>query len=91
MTEAASRFVGSIPQIYDAGLGPVIFEDYAADLGERAARSGAGAVLEFAAGRGIVSRKLRDSLSPGARLEQSALKLTRLALSIFHRHPRPCA
>ncbi len=81
MTEAASRFVGSIPQIYDTGLGPVIFEGYAADMAERAARAGAGAVLELAAGTGIVSRKLRDRLSPGARLVATDLNPPMLELA----------
>ncbi len=81
MTEAASRFVGSIPQTYDSGLGPVIFEDYAADLAERAARAGATSVLELAAGTGIVSRRLRDRLSPAARLVATDLNPPMLELA----------
>lgn len=68
MTETASQFVGSIPGNYDNGLGPNIFQDYAEDLARRAGASGAGSILELAAGTGIVSRKLRDALAPGARL-----------------------
>jgi hypothetical protein len=35
-TDAAS-FIGNIPEHYDAGLGPVIFVDYAADIARRTA------------------------------------------------------
>lgn len=68
MTGTANQFVGSIPGNYDNGLGPNIFHDYAEDIARRAGASGAGNVLELAAGTGIVSRKLRDALAPRARL-----------------------
>lgn len=62
MSDNASEFVGDIPANYDAGLGPVIFEDYASDISDRAAEFSPSGVLELAAGTGIVSRKLRDRL-----------------------------
>ena len=68
MTDTSIQFVGGIPQHYDHGLGPNIFHDYAEDLARRAAAAGASSVLELAAGTGILSRKLRDALAPGARL-----------------------
>jgi ubiquinone/menaquinone biosynthesis C-methylase UbiE len=68
MNEAASQFVGDIPTHYDNGLGPNIFHDYADDLARRAGASGAGSVLELAAGTGIVSRRIRDALAPATRL-----------------------
>jgi predicted TPR repeat methyltransferase len=68
MTENASEFVGSIPTNYDTGLGPVIFEDYAIDIADRAATLSPASVLELAAGTGIVSRQLRDRLLPTAAL-----------------------
>lgn len=67
MSDANSAFVGSIPKDYDAGLGPNIFQDYAAVMAMRAAALHPADVLEMAAGTGIVSRQLRDSM-PGARL-----------------------
>ena len=48
MTTHASRFVGSIPENYDSGLGPRIFVDYANDLAMQAARLTPGSVLEVA-------------------------------------------
>jgi ubiquinone/menaquinone biosynthesis C-methylase UbiE len=68
MTNDASKFVGSIPEYYDACLGPRIFEGFAADLAGRVARTGARSVLELAAGTGIMTRKLRDGLSPSSEL-----------------------
>ena len=65
---AASAFTGSIPQHYDAGLGPVLFTDYAVDIANRAAALNPANVLELAAGTGIVSRALRDALAPDTRL-----------------------
>jgi len=37
MPDQSANFVGSVPGNYDAGLGPHIFGDYAADLSSRVA------------------------------------------------------
>ncbi|WP_419831369.1 class I SAM-dependent methyltransferase [Endozoicomonas atrinae] len=68
MTSQSSRFVGSIPEHYDSGLGPHIFTDYAADIARRAADYKPSSVLELAAGTGIVTRKLRNLLPVGTTL-----------------------
>lgn len=68
MTEPSAVFVGDIPEHYDAGLGPHIFQDYATDLAKRAAALAPSQVLELAAGTGISSRALRDALPPSASL-----------------------
>ena len=57
-------FSGSIPSLYDKYLGPLIFEPYAQDLGNRLSVLHAERVLETAAGTGIVTRALERSLSP---------------------------
>lgn len=57
-----AAFVGSIPQYYDQGLGPIIFADYAADMAKRTAALRPARVLETAAGTGIVTRELRNQL-----------------------------
>lgn len=57
-----SNFTGSVPEYYESGLVPVIFEDYAKDLTRRIARCKPNSVLELAAGTGVVTRMLRDSL-----------------------------
>ncbi|MEF3365513.1 methyltransferase domain-containing protein [Methylocystis sp. 9N] len=73
MTSETARFVGDIPAHYDRGLGPVIFEDYAADIARRTALGAPRDVLEIAAGTGIVTRKLRDALDPQVRLTATDL------------------
>jgi SAM-dependent methyltransferase len=51
-------FAGSIPELYDRYLGPLLFEPYAEDLARRLDDLRAGRVLEIAAGTGIVTRAL---------------------------------
>lgn len=60
-------FSGSIPENYDRYMVPLIFEPYAADLARRAAALSPAAVLETAAGTGVVTRALAPQLPPGAR------------------------
>ena len=62
MTDADHRFAGSIPELYDRHLGPVIFEPYAEDLTRRVTRQPDGSVLETACGTGILTRRLRARL-----------------------------
>ena len=73
MSDDAAGFIGSIPQHYDQGLGPIIFVDYAADIARRVASGNPTRVLETAAGTGIVTRKLRDALAKDARLTATDL------------------
>lgn len=73
MSSDAAQFVGSIPQYYDQGLGPMIFVDYAAEMARRVAASGPARVLETAAGTGIVTRQLRNALPAGANLTATDL------------------
>jgi ubiquinone/menaquinone biosynthesis C-methylase UbiE len=68
MSEANARFVGTIPELYDRHLAPVIFEPYAADLARRVAAATAAPVLEVACGTGILTQQLRAQLSPTVRL-----------------------
>jgi trans-aconitate methyltransferase len=51
-------FAGSIPELYDRYLGPLLFEPYAEDLAGRLDDLRAGRVLDIAAGTGIVTRAL---------------------------------
>jgi ubiquinone/menaquinone biosynthesis C-methylase UbiE len=78
MSEQASRFIGSIPEHYDRSLGPRIFCDFAEDLARRVALLQPKSVLELAAGTGIVSRKLRDSLSDDSQLVATDLNVPML-------------
>jgi len=67
MLETDKLFAGSIPENYDRYMVPLIFEPYADDLAQRAASFSPHAVLEIAAGTGVVTRALAPKLSPGAR------------------------
>ncbi len=55
-------FAGSIPELYDRYMVPLIFEPYARDLAQRIAALGPSRVLEVAAGTGVVTRHLAASL-----------------------------
>jgi ubiquinone/menaquinone biosynthesis C-methylase UbiE len=66
MLETDKVFAGSIPENYDRNMVPLIFEPYALDLAQRAASLSPRAVLEIAAGTGVVTRALAPRLSPGA-------------------------
>lgn len=59
-----SQFVGSIPEVYDRHLGPLLFEFSAADLAERIARRAPDArkILEVACGTGISTLHLWRTL-----------------------------
>jgi len=73
MNDKASFFGGSIPENYDAGLGPHVFVDFAAELASRVAAEDPGHVLELAAGTGIVTRCLRNALPLDCKLVASDL------------------
>ncbi len=66
MTESDKGFDGSIPEIYDTYLVPLIFEVYANDLAERVAALSPRTVLETAAGSGVVTRALASRLASDA-------------------------
>jgi len=68
MTTDAGRFAGDIPGYYDRHMGPVLFADYAAEMARRVAMLAPRRVLETAAGTGIVTRCLRDTLPGDAEL-----------------------
>jgi ubiquinone/menaquinone biosynthesis C-methylase UbiE len=60
-------FAGSIPETYDRYLVPLIFESFAQDISQRIAALSPDAVLETAAGSGVVTRAVAPGLSPNAR------------------------
>src|SRR6185503_4747057 len=58
-TKTNFSFAGSIPKVYDDGLGPVFFDPYALDMAERVARLKPASLLETAAGTGRVTAQLK--------------------------------
>ena len=90
MLETDKLFAGSIPENYDRYMVPLIFEPYAADLAQRAASLSPIAVLETAAGSGVVTRALAPRLPPGANyivtdLNQAMVDYAALRQPLGHR------
>lgn len=73
MTQSDKGFTGSIPAFYDRYLGPVMFEPYANELAARAKAIAPLAVLETAAGTGIVTVRLAEVLSADAMITATDL------------------
>ena len=67
MADTDKVFTGSIPELYDTLMVPLIFEAYAADTAKLVAGFSPGAILETAAGSGVVTRALAPRLATGTR------------------------
>ena len=61
-------FAGSIPEIYDRYLVPLIFDSYALDLASRLVEADPLDVLETAAGTGVLTRAIASRLPADARI-----------------------
>lgn len=61
-TDSDRLFAGSIPQLYEQYLVPLLFQPYAEDLAQRVAACAPARVLEIAAGTGAVTRELARRL-----------------------------
>ncbi|MFB9359735.1 class I SAM-dependent methyltransferase [Actinoplanes nipponensis] len=74
-------FAGSIPEIYDRCLGPLLFRPYAEDLAGRLAVRPADRLLELAAGTGIATAEVARAVSPGARIVATDLQQAMLDMA----------
>lgn len=63
-----ATFAGSIPELYERYLVPMIFAFYADDLAARVAALGPASVLELACGTGVVTRRLAAALPASTRI-----------------------
>jgi ubiquinone/menaquinone biosynthesis C-methylase UbiE len=61
-------FAGSVPELYDTLLVPLIFQPYADDMARRVAALAPRRVLEVAAGTGAVTRAMARALPAGTTL-----------------------
>jgi ubiquinone/menaquinone biosynthesis C-methylase UbiE len=68
MAATDKLFAGSIPEIYDRYLVPLIFESYARDLADRLLKTDPREILETAAGSGVLTRAIAPRLPGSARL-----------------------
>jgi len=68
MVTTDKLFAGSIPELYQRFLVPLIFESCALDLAERVTRTDPGDVLETAAGTGVLTRAIASRLAGHAHI-----------------------
>ncbi|MEA2897816.1 MAG: hypothetical protein QOJ84_3431 [Bradyrhizobium sp.] len=68
MAATDKLFAGSIPEIYDRFMVPLIFESYARDLAGRVAGVEPRDVLETAAGTGVLTRAIASKLPAHVRI-----------------------
>ena len=80
MSATDAAFAGSIPQIYEQYLGPLLFQPYAEDMASRLHDVAQGRILETAAGTGIVTRAMVKTLPP--RVEILATDLNQAMLDL---------
>jgi ubiquinone/menaquinone biosynthesis C-methylase UbiE len=82
-------FTGTIPQLYDRHMVPMLFAPYAAVIAERVRTASACRVLETAAGTGVLTKALLDALSPLAEITATDLNEPMVAYGASHIvHPR---
>jgi ubiquinone/menaquinone biosynthesis C-methylase UbiE len=67
VSEVDKSFAGSIPEVYDDYLVPLIFETFASDLAERLVPMSPDDVLETAAGSGVLTRAVARCLGDAGR------------------------
>src|ERR1700694_3687215 len=66
-------FAGSVPELYDRYLVPLIFQPYADDLVARLGDLDLGSILEVAAGSGVVTRAMAAGLPPSVSITATDL------------------
>jgi ubiquinone/menaquinone biosynthesis C-methylase UbiE len=66
-------FSGSIPEVYDRLMVPLIFEPYARDLADRIRKVNPDRVLETAAGTGVLTRALASQVPANASITATDL------------------
>jgi ubiquinone/menaquinone biosynthesis C-methylase UbiE len=86
MATTDKLFAGSIPEIYDRLLVPLIFESCAGDLADRVAGTRPQTILEVAAGTGALTRALAARL-PDARIVATDLNQPMLDRAVQRQPP----
>ena len=89
MDDANGLFAGSVPQLYEQHMVPLIFEPYARDLSRRLAALAPASVLEIAAGTGVVTRRLATLLPAATRIVATDLNASMLEEAQRRGTPRP--
>ena len=86
---ADQGFLGPLPKVYQSHLVPLIFEPYAADLGNRLAGRPVSRVLEIAAGTGVVTRVLASVFPESVSIVASDLNQAMLDQAVAMGTKRP--
>ncbi|MCU1571883.1 MAG: SAM-dependent methyltransferase [Naasia sp.] len=81
MASPESAFAGSIPALYERHLGPLLFAPYATELARRLGDLTDGAVLETAAGTGIVTAALASALPAAVQIAATDLNDAMIAVA----------
>ena len=87
MKSSDSQFLGSIPDLYERMLVPLIFAPYARDLADRVSKLRPTNVLEIAAGTGALTRELASHLGPTARIVATDLNEPMLQVAAARQQP----
>jgi len=82
-------FAGSVPELYDKFMVPLLFEPYAEDMAARLAGRMPKRVLEIAAGTGAVTRELAATLPVGSQLVATDLNQAMLDQAAARGTDRP--
>ena len=88
-SDADRSFAGSVPQVYEQYLVPLLFEPYAADLVTRIALRRPAKLLEIAAGTGVVTRHMSRTLSSTTTIVATDLNQGMLDVAAKVRTSRP--
>jgi SAM-dependent methyltransferase len=91
VTEGDKLFAGSIPQLYEQYLVPMIFQPYAPDLARRLATHPLERVLEIAAGTGVLTRSLASELPETVAITATDLNQPMLDMAASIGTSRPVA
>ena len=85
MNNSNSQFTGSIPEIYDTYLGPLLFEFSAKDLADRIKHliPLESKVLEVACGTGILTHHLRKTFPETSKIIATDLNEAMLEVAAF--------
>jgi len=81
MSNQDTIFVGSVPAIYDQHMGPLFFEPFAAEMARRLLAAPARAVLETAAGTGILTARLATQCPDDVAITSTDLNLPMLEVA----------
>lgn len=84
-----TAFSGSVPQLYDKYLVPMIFQPYAEDLVRRLSAHHPARVLEVACGTGVVTRQMATALPATSAITATDLNPAMLAVASARGAARP--